>query len=84
MAENIKGGVMTQGEFAELRQDIRDLHSKIDCNNKDNHNAHAELHKELGKISERSGINTAKLGFFLVFIPILVAGLVNYGFATIG
>ena len=81
MTERIKGSEMTQSEMLrELRQDIRGLHNKIDANNDANHTAHAELHKEMSKVSERTGINSTKLGFFLVFIPILVSGLVGFSF----
>ena len=75
---------MTQSEILrEMRQDIRDLHGKIDDSNKDNNKSHTDFQKQLAAIDKKSSINTVKLGGFVTFITLVVASVVNYGFHTL-
>ena len=75
---------MTVSEMQrELRSELRELHRIMTKYHDDNHTAHVDLHKAIGKIGIESSVNTAKLGFFLVFIPILVSTLVGFGFHVV-
>ena len=79
MTERTKGSEMTQSEILrEMRQDIRDLHNKIDDNNKDNNKSHTDFQKQLSAVDKNSSINTVKLGGFVTLISLVVAGVVNY------
>ena len=83
----IKGSEMLQEDMTmlrELRQDIRDLHGKIDKNNDDNHKAHASLNDKLSLISEKSSINKAQIVSMVTILTIIVAASVNYGFHSLG
>ena len=85
MTEILKGSEVSNEEMLrELRQDIRDLHHKIDINNTDNHKAHAALNDKLSAISERSGINKAQIVTLVTFLTLFVAGAVNWGFHAAG
>ncbi|MBU8921768.1 MAG: hypothetical protein KOO63_08110 [Bacteroidales bacterium] len=84
MNEQTKGSEMTQVEMIrEMRQDIRDLHGKIDrhvcANNKDS----AEIKKMVAHVDKNSSVNTTKLSVFLSMLTIIIAGAVSFGFNTV-
>ena len=75
---------MTDAEMLRgLREDIRDLHGKIDKYTNDNHTAHMDLQKQLAGIDKKSGINATKIGIFVTAVTIFVAGAVNAAFHMI-
>ncbi len=75
---------MTQAEMLrELRQDIRDLHDKIDTHVADQHRAETCFLKQLAEIDKKAGINTQKIALFSGGVAIIASGAVAAAFRMI-
>jgi hypothetical protein len=82
MNGTMKGSApMTDAEvLREMRQDIRDLHTKFDGVIQARYDDKLELISEIGKIDKVSSINTVKLHAFTAGIAIFFSGVVGFGF----
>jgi len=74
---------MTDAEvLREIRADIRGLHKRVDHFIETNHEAHVDIQKTVGdavsEMKERTSVNATKIGLFVGFVSLLVAGASSF------